>query len=531
MTERIIDNKERLQSIDGIREYFVDPRNPDMERFTHLFGNTIRALGQIYSIKGDPTKLDPETYAWINQSIQKLDHEADLEGVLGKIIYQEISTRRFDHDFMGQIHPQGNIVGITANIIASFMNTNTVVKEVSMAENQMEQDVLNWLAEMFNYDKADYSGNIVNGGTTANIAALWVARDKKILELMEKGEWNENKILYLLGSSTNHYSIDKACYLLGTNIKYIKVPAKNYKTDIEALAKTADRMQKKGKEIFAVIGIAGETETGMIDDLEAIGKIAKSCRAHFHVDAAYGGPYILTRESKRFTGIKNADSITVDPHKMLYVPYSAAAVLFKSKHDHVVIERVMREMAGYLVNQEKRYNTDGNKMTAELYEKMLKERDANRNFGFSRVEGSMGAHGVIATYATIILFGKEGIKTILEHTLDLTKHAYNVVSASSILKPLHQPETNTLLIGLNHSLGYGIAQNNSLVCIAKERLDLYHNKYISVDDSIITIDTPSGKKGKAIFRLVPMHPYTTKDDVSSLISDLETEIKKVIGKR
>ena len=79
---------------------------------------------------------------------------------------------------MGQIHPQGSKIGILCNFIAAYMNTNTIVKDVSSSEHAMEHEVLDWCAKLFGYDPNNASGNVVSGGTTANIAAMWVAREK-----------------------------------------------------------------------------------------------------------------------------------------------------------------------------------------------------------------------------------------------------------------------------------------------------------------------------------------------------------------
>jgi glutamate/tyrosine decarboxylase-like PLP-dependent enzyme len=252
-----------------------------------------------------------------------------------------------------------------------------------------------------------------------------------------------------------------------------------------------------------VLGIAGGTETGMVDDLEEIGRIAKENHAHFHVDAAYGGPYILTRESARFSGINQADSITVDPHKMLYTPYESGVILFKDKNRHALITKDFLENAGYLVAEDVR--KAGNQM------------DRGRNYGSSRPSGSMGSGGAISTWATMKLFGNEGIQTILGHTLKLTDCAYQRVSSSNVLQPLHKAELNTLLISLKNTNLMSLEANNFIV---DQAINSAAEKgyCISCDDEVT--------HGRKILRFVAMHPYSTTDNVNELITILEESIDK-----
>ena len=121
---------------------------------------------------------------------------------------------------------------------------------------------------------------------------------------------------------------------------------------------------------MAIVGLAGETETGMIDDLHGLADVAKKNGVYFHVDAAYGGPFILSRVGHLLQDINQADSITVDPHKLLYTPYQAGAILFKDKRNHMLIEKGMRQQARYLLRNEVRQGH--------------LDEDVIRNFGMSR---------------------------------------------------------------------------------------------------------------------------------------------------
>lgn len=508
ITERSEDTETGERTIEKARELFVDPEGRRETAIGRLALRAASVMQEIYKSSGRFDQMSPETRAWLEKGMVQTSI-FDLESTLARILLAETQTRRFDHKFFGQIHPQGSEIGILSNLVAAFMNTNTIIKEVSMAENEMEVKVLSWFAEKFGYDTEQYSGNVVTGGTLANLAALWVARDWKMEELKKNNQWHSGKKLYVLASDMAHYSLDKACFVLGTgNVELIKVPNVLLKTSAKDLRNRACTLDLENGAIMAVIGLAGETETGMVDDLNSLANVAEEFHAHFHVDAAYGGPFILSSAGDRFAGIGRADSITVDPHKMLYTPYSAGIVLFKDHKRHELIDRAMKENAGYQVSEENRKKVD------------LSNRK-NLNFGFSRVEGSMGSGGVISTWATIELLGDKGIAALLNHNIDLTNYAYNRVCRSTFLKPLHEPETNTLLIGLREALSPIL--HRSVIEIAKARTEAEKAYYISTDDKIFP--------GVPIYRFIAMNPHSTKENVEELFTTLEKNIAQLLDKQ
>lgn len=503
-TGQKIESNKKLESIEGVRELFVDPTGQRANELSRLVSLTIDTMQEIYRSSGHLKPMNPEISGWLQEStMQDFRDEngvGNINVVLGQILARETQTRRFDNKFFGQIHPQGNEIAIVSNLIAAFMNTNTVFEGVSMSENLMEEETLDWFADMFGYNKNEFSGNIVTGGTEANETAFWVAREWKRSELAKVGRDPSNTKLYVLGSEAKHYSIVKICHKL--NLEFIQIPEKNLKTDVDAMEETIKNLDLKNGVIAIVLGIAGGTETGMVDDLSSLLQIAKQNDAHFHVDAAYGGPYILTEEKYRFNGINEADSITIDPHKMLYTPYEAGAILFKDKARHELITSDFINNAGYLQNHDQ--------------EKTKKTMAKSRNYGSSRPSGSLGTGGVISTWATMKLFGHEGIATLLEHTLDLTKHAHSRVESSSTLEAFNKPELNTLLIRLKNQ---NISQksNNEIVDYAIKEADR-NGFYISCDDEI--------SHGRKILRFLAMHPYSTKTNVDELFDIIEKTVKE-----
>jgi len=490
------------QKLEVVKKYFVDPRSPESaDDLADLGAEAIKTMAQIYASGGRIDQMSDETKRWLEKKLD--DDDEKLANILKDVLVEESGTRRFDHRFMGQIHPQGNKVGVLANLIAAYMNTNTIVKEVSSAENKMESEVLNWSADIFGYNRSEFSGNVVTGGTLANQSALWVARENLWEQLSSKGinRRREVRRLYVLASPMKHYSLVKASEQLG--MKFIPVGMRGYKTNPQSMQEYISRIRKSGGEVAAIVGIAGETETAEVDDLDALADIAERNGVFLHVDAAYGGPFILSRVQDKFNGINRADSITFDPHKMLFTPYSAGIILFKDFRKHMLIEKGMREHARYLLKEEVK---DGKE-----------DRKKERNFGMSRVEGSMGSGGVIATYATIKLLERDGIAALLDHTLDLAQFAHRRISSSEILRPLHYPDLNTLLVGLRNT-SWDLGKYNHVISKAQEMSDM-RGYYVSTNNDV--------DNGRAAFRFVPTHPFTTIKDVDEVISSLEEEIKNL----
>ena len=469
-----------------VKRFFVDPANPkSAEDLAKLGSDAVIAMAQIYATQGDISKMTEDMREWLTNP-QNADTR--LEQQLGEVLKREASTRIFDNYFVGQIHPQGSKIGILSNLIGAYMNTNRIYKGVSPAEAEMETDSIRWLSEIFGYDTNVSGGNITTGGTTANMEALWVAREK-ILEADRTNVRKNEKPLYVLVSKYRHYSIDKACNMLG--LRLLEVADKDFKVDVDSLKSKAEAIDKAGGRITVIIGIAGETETGMVEDLNKLSKVAEEYKAFFHVDAAYGGPYVLSQAKNKFCGINKADSIAIDPHKMLYTPYSAGCVLFKNESDHLLISKV--ENTRYLRNV------------------------------VARVEGSMGSGGVIATWATKELLGNKGIAALLDHNLKLADYAYKRTSDSKILRPIFKPELNTILLGFKANLGLGLEKYNNIMDHIEdtaEEIKPGKTIYISRNEKI--------DNGKDALRFLANHPYTTEKNVDEIVSFLENEAKKYL---
>jgi len=208
---------------------------------------------------------------------------------------------------------------------------------------QIEQEVIDWTKEVFGFPKSAV-GNLSSGGSIANLIALTAARDKHAI----KNERIVNSVIYL-GQQT-HHCIDKAIRIIGledVQLRYIDLD-ENHRMRMDHLQQVIDEDKSAGLNPFLIIGSAGTTDTGAVDPLNAMGAIAKKENLWFHVDAAYGGYFILVPEKKQlFDGIEMADSLVTDPHKSLFLPYGVGVVLIKDKkavlHSHHYTANYMQD--------------------------------------------------------------------------------------------------------------------------------------------------------------------------------------------
>ena len=213
--------------------------------------------------------------------------------------------------------------GILGDFIASGVNTFTGTWLQSAGASTLELVVLDWFRQWIGYP-GQASGVLVSGGSQANLTALACARETKA------GGRLENAVIYL--SNQGHSSVARAIRVLGFAPEQVRaLPVDEaYRLRPDALEAAVESDVRSGRQPFLVVANAGATSTGAIDPLAEIARIAAERDLWLHVDAAYGGFTVLTERGKRWlTGIEQADSVTLDPHKWLYQPYEVGCLLVR----------------------------------------------------------------------------------------------------------------------------------------------------------------------------------------------------------
>ena len=234
--------------------------------------------------------------------------------------------------FFGYVASPATPIGAYADLIASALNSNVTCWRSGPAATEIERLTIRWLGSLIGYDE-DAQGLLTSGGSMANLIAIHLASRRVTgSDVSRKGLWNSGAPLTLYASEEVHMSIPKAMDILGLGRDNVRLVAcdDHLRMDVTQLATLIEQDLQKGYRPFCVVASAGTVGTGVVDPLAAIAEVAKRFNLWFHVDGAYGAPASLdTRKKKLFAGLELADSVSLDPHKWLYVPVDAGSLLFR----------------------------------------------------------------------------------------------------------------------------------------------------------------------------------------------------------
>jgi glutamate decarboxylase len=358
--------------------------------------------------------------------------------VLNKLVAHSVHTSA--PGFIGHMATPIPYFMLPLSRIMVALNQNLVKIETSKAFTPLERQVLGMLHGLvYERDKAFYQENLHNsrralgifcsGGTTANLSALWVARNQMFPATSDFGgiatEGLARALKYkgyddvaIVVSERGHYSLSKAADVLGigrNNVISVKTD-QNHKVDADAMRAKCAELRANNVGIIAIVGIAGATETGQVDPLDKLAAIAAEFKTHFHVDAAWGGPTLLSNTHKHvMKGIELADSVTIDAHKQLYVPMGAGMVVFKDPTAIAAVEH----HAEYIL------------------------RAGSKDLGQYSIEGSRPGMAMLV-HAAFHIIGRKGYEILIDQNVDKAKTFARMIDAQDDFELITDPELNIL---------------------------------------------------------------------------------------
>ncbi len=233
--------------------------------------------------------------------------------------------------YMGLITPSPNPVGIIADFICSALNQNLGAYSIGPAAVEVERRVIRWLTDLCGYDE-QAGGNLTSGGMMANFIALKLARDAVTKDRAQHEGIEARWAVYV--SEERHVSIDKAVDAIGLGRRALRPLPTNerFELRVDALEGAIAQDKNNGVRPMCIVGVFGTTNTGAVDDIRELRRIADREGLWLHADAAYGGGMLLSHQWPMGNrGLELADSITIDPHKWFYAPLDAGAVLVKDQ--------------------------------------------------------------------------------------------------------------------------------------------------------------------------------------------------------
>ncbi len=445
------------------------------------------------------------------------------EFVKEKLVAQSVHTAA--PGFVGHMTSALPYFMLPLSRIMTALNQNLVKVETSKAFTPLERQVLAMLHRLvYGGDDAFYTqwihdsrhalGAFCSGGTIANVTALWVARNRLFAPagtfrgIAQEGLARSLKHLgcdgmAVLVSRRGHYSLGKAADLLGIgrdNLVLVETDANN-RIDLQALKGALRRLQDETIRPLALVGIAGTTETGNVDPLEALADLAAEIGCHFHVDAAWGGPTLFSaRHRHLLAGIERADSVTIDAHKQLYVPMGAGMVVFKDPTALSAIEH----HAAYIL------------------------RHGSKDLGSHTLEGSRPGKALLV-HAGLSIIGRKGYELLIDLGIERARTFAEMVRQHPDFELTSAPELNILTYryaphAIQQKLALATAAQsctiNGLLDQVNQLLQKYQREAGKTFVSRTRLRAAAyGAKVITVLRVVLANPLTTDEILSAVLAE------------
>lgn len=405
------------------------------------------------------------------------------------------------------------------------LNQNQVKIETSKAFTPLERQVLGMIHRLI-YGETDHFyqqwmhsaehslGAFCSGGTIANITALWVARNNALKAegdfpgvekagLFKAMRHYGHEGLAILVSERGHYSLKKAADVLGIGqegLVAVKTDAHNRICPHDLEQKITELKANKIK-VFAVVGVAGTTETGNIDPLRTIAQICQREQIHFHIDAAWGGATLMSNRYRGLLdGVELADSVTIDAHKQLYIPMGAGMVLFKDPN----AMRSIEHHAQYILRQ------------------------GSKDLGSHTLEGSRSGMAMLV-YASMHIISRPGYQLLIDQSIEKARYFADLIDAQTDFELVSQPELCLLTyrylpahvrMALEKSQGVQRAQLNELL---NELTKFIQKKQRETGKSFVSRTQLNphqwDKLATIVFRVVLANPLTTKEILHNVLDE------------
>ncbi|MCM3877381.1 MAG: aminotransferase class V-fold PLP-dependent enzyme [Thermoanaerobaculia bacterium] len=394
------------------------PLEPSDEELRRLLDDAVRRvalhIGSLSSQPADGTAGAEGAGALARSLIEReAPEDPTPAGPLLDLLFEKAIPASFNNagpGFLAYVPGGGQPYAAVADLISSAVNRYVGVFAPAPALVQLETNVIRWLARAVGYPESA-GGFLTSGGSLANFSAVVAARHEKLPENFLKGT------LYV--SDQGHHCIRKAALLAGfpdANVREIPSDAA-FRMRLDALANRVAADRAEGFTPFLVAASAGTVNTGAVDDLDALADFAGRENLWLHTDAAYGGFFALTSRGRAaMSGLQRADSIVLDPHKGLFMPYGTGSLLVK---DPAALRRSHSVRAHYMPGmQDDPDCVDFCEISPEL----------SRNF-----------RG-LAVWLAVKLCGLAAFRASLDEKLDLAREAVEAVREIPGMTIVAEPE-------------------------------------------------------------------------------------------
>jgi aromatic-L-amino-acid decarboxylase len=454
-------------------------------------GALVRILDHVDSLPRQPAS-DVEGAAELARSLaERLPEHGTPYPELLSLLFDRAIPKSFNTagpGYLAYIPGGGLLHSAVADLIADATNRYVGVWAAAPALAQIEANVVRWFCEIVGYPP-EARGVLTSGGSLANLIATVTARRERLPRDFLSGT--------LYASDQVHHSVQKAALLAGFPEDAVReIPSDaSFRIRLDALGNRIRRDRADGLRPFLVVGSAGTTNTGAVDDLATLADLARDEGLWLHVDAAYGGFFLLTERGRRaLAGIDRADSVTLDPHKGMFLPYGTGSVLVR---DGPALRRAHSVGAHYLPPmQESPDFVDFCEISPEL----------SRGFRGLRVWLPVKMHGIGA------------FREALEEKLDLTLRATEAVRAIDGIEIVAPPQLSIVAFRLARP-GLDVAELNALNRRLLARINARQRVYL----------TGTLLDGRFVIRICVLSFRTHADRIDDGVADIRAAVAELAG--
>ncbi|KAJ5174433.1 uncharacterized protein N7482_000310 [Penicillium canariense] len=442
--------------------------------------------------------------------------------VLQKVLKYSVNT--WHQGFLDKLYASTNAPGVAAELILAVLNTNVHVYQVSPALTVIEKYTGQRLANLFGLNGPRAGGISVQGGSASNTTSIVIARNN--LYPSTKTDGNGGYKFVLFTSAHGHYSVEKAAQMLGFGSSAVwPVPIDKQGRMIPAeLEKRVQKAQSEGRTPFYVNATAGTTVLGSFDPFEEIAAICQKYNLWFHVDGSWGGSFVFSRRQRqKLAGSEKANSIAINPHKMIGVPVTCSYLLASDMRQ---FHRANTLPAGYLFHNEDTEPTqNGDAHESEL------EVESPEVWDLADLTLQCGRRAdSLKLFLGWTYYGTEGYEQQIDTACDVATHLATLMSQNPNFTLVSENAPPCLQVCFYYAPGKEMVYPRGIVSNEKQRAKNNSKVTEQITHAIVRkgfmVDfaPPSGDEdavGNGKFFRCVVNILTTKQTVESLVRAIE----------
>jgi len=402
---------------------------------------------------------------------------------------------------IAHLHTPPLIASIVAEHFIAALNQSMDSWDQAPAATFVEQQMVDWLCRTYQLGEQS-DGVFTSGGTQSNLMGLLLARDwfayqRSQHDVQQDGLPDYAQKMRIICSDKSHFTVQKSASLMGLGERSVVLVKTNVQgqIDINDLQLTIDALKAQDLLPFAIVGMAGTTDHGAIDDLEAVVNLAREAGCWSHIDGAYGAALQLSQQHKaRLKGIELADSVSVDFHKLFYQTISCGALLIKNKANF----NTLLHHADYL-------NREGD----ELPNLVDKSIATTKRFD------------ALKMFMTLKAVGEKQLGEFYDYLLELTQQVADKIQANQHFELCCTPLLSTVLFRLSPNLQGELTDSEFNQLHQTLRLQLLTSGEAVIAETKVD--------GQLVLKFTLLNPCLSMNDFESLLAKIEDKAKMLIA--